>query len=602
MKRSPENVLNSLSKHSSNTDYKFERLYRNVFNEEMFYVAYQNIYAKPGNMTEGADERTVDGMSMARIERLVKTLRNERYQPAPSRRTYIPKKNGKKRPLGISSFDDKLVQEVIRMMLEAIYEGSFSNLSHGFRPDRSCQMALTQCQATFGGAKWFIEGDIQGFFDNINHDVLIGILKERIADDRFIRLIRKFLNAGYVEDWIFFRTYSGTPQGGIISPILANIYLNKLDGYIEEYIRKFDNKDYRQPSTAYNRVTKERKKLVRKLKEVNDEIERMALVKQIKATDLKRMSTPATNEMDADYRRMKYVRYADDFLIGIIGSKEESIQIKEDIKKFLNEKLKLELSDEKTLITHTSECAGFLGYDIYVRRSNGCKRDNSGRLARHFNKKVVLSLPTRVIKKKLVEYAAVKLVPRKGKEDWKPVHRTYLINCDDLEILSKYNSEIRGMYNYYAIANNSVTLQSFKYIMEYSMYKTFARKYRTTMGKILGKYKKSGNFSVQYQTKKALRTAVLYNEGFKRKKCSNAMNIDTIAETMKYSGGGTSLIDRLKAEKCERCGSTENLEMHHVRKLKDLKGKTRTEQMMIARNRKTMAVCLKCHIQIHNGG
>ena len=200
MKRSPEKVLNSLTEHSVNLNYKFERLYRILFNEEMYYVAYQRIYAKPGNMTAGSDGKTIDRMSLNRFEKLITSLKDESYQPQPSRRVYIPKKNGKMRPLGVPAFDDKLLQEVVRMVLEAIYEGQFENTSHGFCPKRSCHTALTQGKETFSGVKWFVEGDIKGFFDNINHEVLVNTLKEHIADDRFIRLIRKLLNAGYLEN------------------------------------------------------------------------------------------------------------------------------------------------------------------------------------------------------------------------------------------------------------------------------------------------------------------------------------------------------------------------------------------------------------------
>ena len=190
------------------------------------------------NMTPGTDGKTIDEMSLERIERLIVSLKDESYQPHPARRVYIPKKNGKKRPLGIPSFEDKLVQEVVRLLLEAIYEGHFEGTSHGFRPHRSCHTALGMIQKSFAGAKWFIEGDIKGFFDNINHNTLIDILRKRIDDERFLRLIRKFLNAGFIENWVFNKTYSGTPQGGIISPILANIYLDQLDTYMREYIQK----------------------------------------------------------------------------------------------------------------------------------------------------------------------------------------------------------------------------------------------------------------------------------------------------------------------------------------------------------------------------
>lgn len=249
--RNPEKMLSSLAKHSVQQEYKYERLYRLLYNQEMYLKAYQKIYAKPGNLTKGVDDSTIDGMSMKRISAIIERLKDESYQPKPSRRAYIPKKNGKKRPLGIPSFDDKLLQEVVRMILEAIYEGSFEPSSHGFRPQRSCHTALMSIQKTFTATKWFIEGDIHSFFDCIDHDILIGILRERITDERFLRLIRKFLNAGYMEEWTFHKTYSGTPQGGIISPILANIYLDKLDKYMKAYCKAFRQGERRERNPVY---------------------------------------------------------------------------------------------------------------------------------------------------------------------------------------------------------------------------------------------------------------------------------------------------------------------------------------------------------------
>lgn len=251
------------------------------------------------------------------------------------------------RPLGIPSFIDKLLQEVIRMILEAIYEGSFENSSHGFRPQRSPQTALWSIQKTFNNTKWFIEGDIKGFFDNIDHEVLIAILSERISDMRFLRLIRKFLNAGYVEDWVFHKSYSGTPQGGIISPILANIYLDKFDKYIKEYTEKFNKGKRRKENPIAKQLGQKKYYLTTKLKQAKNETERRLLLKQIGEVVKERLKYPAGDEMDADMKRLKYVRYADDFLIGVIGSKEDCIKIKEDIKQFMADKLKLELSDEK---------------------------------------------------------------------------------------------------------------------------------------------------------------------------------------------------------------------------------------------------------------
>lgn len=570
--RSPERVLNSLNEHSKDSSYKFERLYRILFNEELFYVAYQKIASNGGSTTKGSDGRSIDEMSLARIETLIASLKDESYQPHPSRRVHIPKKNGKTRPLGIPAFEDKLVQEVVRMILEAIYEGHFETTSHGFRPKRSCHTALLHIQKTFSGAKWFIEGDIKGFFDNIDHDVLVGILRERISDDRFIRLIRKFLKAGYVEDWTFHNTYSGMPQGGIVSPILANIYLDKLDKYVKEYIRHFDMGTKRRPGKESNDLANERKRTVRKLKKIKDGTEKAALVARLKAIEQERAAFPSGDEMDGSYRRLKYIRYADDFILGVIGSKEDALRIKEDIKSFLSESLALELSEEKTLITHTGKSAKFLGYEITVTRNNHQRRDVQGRLRRTYGKRVRLNVSMATLRDKLLEYGAMEIKLRNGKEIWKPKCRSGLIFNDDLEILDRYNRETVGFCNYYLIANNCVVLHNFRYIMEYSMYKTFAGKYRSTVRKINKKYRLNKLFTVKYEQQGVIKSRTFYKTSFKRR--TTAFNGSCDIEPYSIADvSRTNLTDRLKAEKCELCGATGKLIMHHVRNLKDLKGK-----------------------------
>lgn len=598
--RSPERVLNSLNEHSKDSSYKFERLYRILFNEELFYVAYQKIASNGGSTTKGSDGRSIDEMSLARIETLIASLKDESYQPHPSRRVHIPKKNGKTRPLGIPAFEDKLVQEVVRMILEAIYEGHFETTSHGFRPKRSCHTALLHIQKTFNGAKWFIEGDIKGFFDNIDHDVLVGILRERISDDRFIRLIRKFLKAGYVEDWTFHNTYSGTPQGGIVSPILANIYLDKLDKYVKEYIQHFDKGTKRRPGKESNNLANERKRTVRKLKKVKDGTEKAALVARLKAIEQERAAFPNGDEMDESYRRLKYIRYADDFILGVIGSKEEAQRIKEDIKSFLSASLALELSEEKTLITHTGKSAKFLGYEITVTRDNHQRRDVRGCLRRTYGKRVRLNVSMATLRDKLLEYGAMEIKLRNGKEVWKPKCRSGLIFNDDLEILDRYNRETVGFCNYYLIANNCVVLHNFRYIMEYSMYKTFAGKYRSTVRKINKKYRLNKLFTVKYEQQGVIKSRTFYKTSFKRR--TTAFNGSCDIEPYSIADvSRTNLTDRLKAEKCELCGATGKLIMHHVRNLKDLKGKESWKRLMSARKRKTIALCPSCHRLRHLG-
>lgn len=597
-----ERVLKALSDHSQSSDYKYERLYRYLFSEEMFAVAYQRIYAKQGNMTPGTDGKTIDEMSLERIERLIVSLKDESYQPHPARRVYIPKKNGKKRPLGIPSFEDKLVQEVVRLLLEAIYEGHFEGTSHGFRPHRSCHTALGMIQKSFAGAKWFIEGDIKGFFDNIDHNVLISILRERISDERFLRLIRKFLNAGYVEDWKYNKTYSGTPQGGIISPMLANIYLDKFDKYIKEYAAKFRKGDRRSINPEYWRLNNKKNWLKKKLQKTSDEQIRKSYLYEIAQLSKQMLSTPHKDAMDADFRRMQYVRYADDFLISVIGSKSECETIKADITQFMREQLKLELSDEKTLITHAQDKAKFLGYEIFIRKSNAVKRNKDGVLKRDFNGAVVLTLNSAVIQKKLTEYNALEVRNIDGKDIWWSKPRRYMTPMKPEDILAQYNAEIRGLYNYYSLAANvSKECASFAFIMKMSMFKTLGWKLNTSARKVRQKYQKDKDFVIPYNDAKGKQKyRVFYNEGFKKRNAQFDVDYDKLPQTMYVPY--PSLVERLKDGGCELCGKEGKVVMHHVRTLTKLKGNNEWEKLMLKRHRKTLVVCEDCNSMIQNYG
>ena len=597
-----ERVLKALSDHSQSSDYKYERMYRYLFSEEMFAVAYQRIYAKQGNMTPGTDGKTIDEMSLERIERLIVSLKDESYQPHPARRVYIPKKNGKKRPLGIPSFEDKLVQEVVRLLLEAIYEGHFEGTSHGFRPHRSCHTALGMIQKSFAGAKWFIEGDIKGFFDNIDHNVLISILRERISDERFLRLIRKFLNAGYVEDWKYNKTYSGTPQGGIISPMLANIYLDKFDKYIKEYAAKFRKGDRRSINPEYWRLNNKKNWLKKKLQKTSDEQIRKSYLYEIAQLSKQMLSTPHKDAMDADFRRMQYVRYADDFLISVIGSKSECETIKADITQFMREQLKLELSDEKTLITHAQDKAKFLGYEIFIRKSDAVKRNKDGVLKRDFNGAVVLTLNSAVIQKKLTEYNALEVRNIDGKDIWWSKPRRYMTPMKPEDILAQYNAETRGLYNYYSLAANvSKECASFAFIMKMSMFKTLGWKLNTSARKVRQKYQKDKDFVIPYNDAKGKQKyRVFYNEGFKKRNAQFDVDYDKLPQTMYVPY--PSLVERLKDGRCELCGKEGKVVMHHVRTLTKLKGNNEWEKLMLKRHRKTLVVCEDCNSMIQNYG
>lgn len=605
--RSPQNVLESLSSKACNSNYQYQRLYRNLYNPEFYLTAYQKIQAKQGSMTAGTDGKTVDGMGMKRINALIAKLRDFRYQPSPARRTYIPKANGKKRPLGIPSFDDKLVQEVVRMILESIYEPTFLNTSHGFRPKRSCHTALQYVQKNFTGVKWFVEGDIKGCFDHVDHHVLVNILRRRIQDEHFIGLIWKFLKAGYMEDWVYHNTYSGTPQGSIISPILANIYLNELDVFMAQYAQTFRQGDKRRINPDYKKTLDKRRGKQEWLKRNEHKIsqEQKAAVKaEIDEINQYLRTIPYVDPMDDGYKRLVYVRYADDFLIGVIGSKVDAKQVKADVGQFIRQQLHLELSQEKTLITHGSDFAQFLSFQITASTEQNSTRTKAGYIKRSYTGRIKLYVPKEKWLKRLLSYGALKIQYDKNngnKEIWEPICRSGLRNLDDLEILNQYNAGIRGLYNYYRIAHNATVLNNFLYVMKYSMYKTFAGKYRTSMRKIIQKYTKNRVFVITYQGKSGEKSVVFYNQGMRRDTHVSATDPDIIGRA-RENRNYTSLVQRLRGCQCEWCGATDvEIEIHHVKKLKDLSGRAEWERHMIARRRKTMALCHNCHVKLHAG-
>lgn len=596
--RSPKIILENLQKHSKEDNYKYERLYRNLYNPEFYLQAYQNIYANKGAMTSGIDGMTLDGFGKEVVDTLILQIKNHTYQPNPVKRVYIPKKNGKKRPLGISSSADKLVQEVIRMILESIYEPTFSKRSHGFRHDKSCHTALQQIQNTFTGIKWFVEGDIKGYFDNINHHILVNILRERIKDEAFIELIWKFLKSGYMEKWEYNATYSGVAQGSGFSPILANLYLDKFDKYIEEYMKTFNKGKTRKVGKDYGRLKGRYQLYNEKCRanwnNMNDQEKQIAL-KELKRLRKEYLSVFSGEQMDSNYRKLQYTRYCDDFLIGIIGSKEDAIKVKQDIKEFLANKLRLELSDEKTLITSGKDKAKFLSYEITICQDTRTTKTSRGQSKVYFGR-VKLYVPKEKWINKLKQYNMLKIINVKGqKEKWKPLERGELAYLKPNEIVMKYNEQIRGLYNYYKIANNVSVLNKYYYIAEYSMYKTLALKYRITMTKAKLKFTRDGIFSVPYETSTGIKYATFYNGGFTKSKRPMKANEDIIpdyAELYKPK----ELYKRFKKQKCEFCGK-ENIEVkvHQVASLKDLNNKFEWEILMKNKNRKTLIVCNECH-------
>jgi group II intron reverse transcriptase/maturase len=559
-----------------------EDVYRQLYNPDLYLQAYGRIYRNDGAMTRGATPETVDGMSQAKIGQLIDVLRRESFRWTPVRRVYIPKANGKMRPLGIPTWTNKLLQEVLRSILEAYYDPRFVPTSYGFRPHRGCHSALIDIQKRWVGTKWFIEGDIKGFFDNIDHEVMLSILRENIHDERFLRLIGNLLRAGYLEDWDFRPTHSGTPQGGVISPILSNIYLHKFDRYVYDELIPAHTRGTRRPRTAEARRVEYQ---VRQAKAKRD-VETYRHWKQIQRR------TPTSDYYDPAYARLRYVRYADDFLLGFIGSKEEAELIKVKIKDWLRANLKLELSEEKTLITHArTEAARFLGYDISVMYSEDRPNVNGG---------IRLAIPEDRIQRMCSRYM------RNGK----PIHRPERIADSDYSIIAGYGIEYRGYMNYYCLAYNLQRMTKVHWVMQRSLLMTLANKHRTSVLKMVRKYLSTTN--TPYGPKKCIKL-VIPREGqdplvatfggipFRRNK--NAVLADNLI--LPIFNPRTELEKRVRANRCEVCGSMERVEVHHVRKLADLKRKGRVpepyRQVMAARKRKTLVLCECCHMDLHAG-
>ncbi|MCX5052114.1 reverse transcriptase domain-containing protein [Streptomyces sp. NBC_00485] len=457
-----------------------------------------------------------------------------------------------------------------------------------FPAGRGCNSALRKIADTWQGTTWFVEGDIADCFGSLDHDVMMATLAANIHDGRFLRLIRNMLQAGYLEDWIFNATLSGSPQGGVASPVLSNIYLDRLDTFIEtvlipEYTRGIS----RRPNRKHHRLYY----AMRRAHGRGDQAEFRNLRQQLRAL-------PSSDPQDSGYRRLRYIRYADDTLLGFIGPKAEAEEIKARLAQFLRDDLKLELSPHKTLITHArTEAARFLGYEITAQHSS--TKITNGR--RSVNGVIRLRVPIPVINAYCSHYL------KRGK----PAHRSDLFGAPDRDIVRKFGAEYRGIIQYYLLANDVYRLTRLHWVMETSLLKTLAGKHRSTVSAMARKYRSKVDTPVgprvcfQVTTERPGRKALVVRfGGIPLRRQKTALIIDKpMAGTVVRR---RELVSRLLAGICEICGSTDGIAVHHVRGLADLSDRRQPlpswVQVMLGNRRKALVACRDCHTEIHADG
>ena len=561
------------------------QLYRQMFNKDLYLLAYGNIYSNHGAMTPGASAETADGMSEGKVDQIIGLMRHERYRFAPARRVYIPKKNGKLRPLGLPSWSDKLVGEVVRLLLEAYYEPGFSDRSHGFRKRRGCHTALRDIQKTWTGTVWFIEGDISDCFGSLDHQILPKILSEKIHDQRFLRMIAHMLKAGYLEDWDYRDTLSGCPQGGPVSPILSNIYLDKLDKFVErELIPQYTRGTRRRDNPEYHRTAGRLADARRR----GDRAAARDLARQLRVL-------PSKDPADPGYRRLKYLRYADDHILGFTGPKAEAEDIKARLAAFLRETLGLELNQGKTLITHArTQRARFLGYDITVWHCD--TKLTGGRRAA--NGKIALRVPPDVVKAQCARY----------RQHGKPWHRPRLQNLDDYDIVRVYGAEYRGVVNYYLLALDVWRLHTLHWHAQTSMLKSLAAKHKSTVTKMAARHQAKVTTDDGPRTcfearrkREGKPDLVARFGGIILRQDRRAVITDPAPVPVPYPH--KELIRRLRKRECELCEHGVTVAVHQVAGLAQLgkpgPGQPAWAALMARMRRKTLIVCPACHDYIH---
>ena len=573
---------------------RFDDLFNLIADPAFLLVAWDRVRGNKGAKTAGVDGRTAPSIALlvgveAFLDELRSSIRDRSFRPLPVKERMIPKAGGKLRRLGIATIRDRVVQASLKLVLEPVFEADFLPCSYGFRPNRRAQDAVAEVRHfTSHSYEWIVEGDISDCFGSLDHEILVSTLTEHIHDGRFLQLIERMLKAGYLEDWQWHATLSGAPQGGIASPVMSNVYLDRLDRFVEQQlIPEYERGERRRKNPHYQHVTNE---IAREKRHGDREA--------VRRLRLERRTLPSQDPDDPGYRRLRYVRYCDDFLLGFAGPKREAEEIKEKIRAFLRDEFKLELSEAKTLITHAAtQAARFLGYEIRTQHAD--TKITAGR--RSVNGAIGLFVPKTAIRERYARYMS------KGA----PAQRGPLLFDDDFTIVAKYGSEYRGFVQYYLLAQDVFRLEKLRWVMETSMLKTLAGKHKSTVAKMARKYKTAIDTGAGSRTcfqvtvaRQGRRPLVARFGGILLKRQRTAVITDR--KPTLVTAKRNKLIHRLLAERCEICESRTGLQVHHIRKLADLDKPGRPEKpawirLMAKRKRKTLVVCERCHQDIHAG-
>ena len=591
---------------------KFPTLRGIVKQEELWFAAYIKLRRNSGSLTPGPDGESLKALTKERILSLRKAVLENQFSWTGVRQIWIPKpgKRGKTRPLGIPSINDRLVQEVLKMTLEPIWETCFLQQSFGFRPQRDCHSALRWMNANMKDSIWFIEGDIESYFPTIDHKILLDLIEKRVGDRNIIHLLRQGLKTKVFEKDLPTQISTlGTPQGGILSPILSNIYLHELDKFMAQLSLEYQGPvqpSARRKNPAYQKLMRAgRKKQTRRLK------------------------LPRSDPFEAAYSNCKYIRYADDFIIGVNGPRAMAEEIRERVRLFLLERLKIQLNMDKTKVTHVSKGIKFLGHTFKRRRTFIDAKTARGKI-----KSRIMTLP-------ILDLDSARIIARLHEtgfcdRDGTPKPNFRFMSLPQAETNNKANAILRGLCNWARIAGNRrPAVARYAYILRYSIAKMYAAKFKL---KRVAAVFKAGNNDLSKPIGKRIKSVqpegknlqgILYSKYAQIPKREHAKlpknwtppyvrNLDSGGNLEDFINkvakqGRSNAKDPLiaagwrlgrslsvKGTPCDVCGSYFGVEMHHVNQIKNIpKSKSPLQRHKMSLARKQIALCRKHHLERH---